>query len=323
MRIFDLHCDTVTCTVTYSRGKTGIFNNGGHIDIQKLRAGGALCQSFAIFVPSGEHALKHGFNDDGREFFETAYGYYQVELEKNREYIAPALCGGDISANRKKGKISALLTVEDAALVQDDLCALDYLYSKGVRMIAPLWNKENCFGYPCSDDEELTARGLKPFGIEALGRMNELGIIMDVSHLSDGGFKDVYRHSKKPFVASHSNARALCPHRRNLTDEMLKMIGDSGGVVGVNFLWEFLNEKSAGKTRIEDIVRHAVYIRGKAGADALAFGSDFDGIDGELEFGDYSGFDMIIDALSKALTAEEIEKMCGKNALRVLKDCID
>ena len=165
-------------------------------------------------------------------------------------------------------------------------------------------------------------KGLKPFGIDAVAHMNELGVLIDVSHLSDGGFYDVARYSEKPFIASHSCCRALCDHPRCLTDEMLHILGDAGGVCGVNFYSFFLKEGSR-DTTIELVVRHMLHIRDTAGIDALCFGSDFDGIGGcTLEFRDYSGFPRILNAMERHFSGGEIEKICRGNALRILCDVV-
>lgn len=149
--------------------------------------------------------------------------------------------------------------------------------------------------------------------------MNELGIIIDVSHLSDGGVRDVAELSRKPFVASHSCARALCDHSRCLSDDLLRLIGESGGVIGVNFFGIFLRRDSE-VTLIEDIVRHVLHIRDKAGIGALAFGSDFDGISSRLEFDDYSGMPLLAAALERYLTPREMDMICSGNALRVMRE---
>ena len=162
-------------------------------------------------------------------------------------------------------------------------------------------------------------RGLKPFGEEVVAKMNELGMIIDTSHLSEGGFYDVAKLSKQPFVASHSCARALCNHRRNLTDDQLKTLGNAGGVVGVNFYNYFLKEDSEYAT-IEQIIDHLVYMKDKAGIDALGFGSDFDGIEDNGELVNYSGFTRLLSAMEKKFTDDEIDKICSLNALRIIKD---
>ena len=154
-----------------------------------------------------------------------------------------------------------------------------------------------------------------------LEEMNNLGMIADVSHLSDRGFWDVAGHSKKPFVASHSNARALCDVPRNLTDEMLRALGEKGGVAGLNFASFFLVPGSS-HTKISDLLRHAKYMADKAGIDAVGLGSDFDGIRSTLEFKDYTGMPMIAEALHTVFTAAEVDKITHENALRVLQACI-
>ena len=157
-----------------------------------------------------------------------------------------------------------------------------------------------------------------------LERMNEMGMIIDVSHLSDGGVYDCIRQSSVPIVASHSNARALCPHPRNLTDEMLHALGEKGGVVGVNFYSPFLKER--GGADISDIARHAAYMTDKAGEDAVALGSDLDGFDkDDLPDGINGIQDMggLWAAFEKAdITPRQIEKIMYKNAMRVLGEVL-
>jgi membrane dipeptidase len=188
-------------------------------------------------------------------------------------------------------------------------------------MIGLTWNYENCIGYPCKDDPKEHMLGLKPFGIEAVQRMNELGIMIDTSHLSEGGFWDVVKHSSKPFMASHSCARALRDHRRNLTDEQLRALAEKGGICGVNFYSAFLHT-DGDLTKIDDIVRHMVYIANKAGIETVAMGSDFDGIDNPQELKNYAGMPLLVDALGKHFSADQIDKICSGNALRIMKDCI-
>ena len=197
---------------------------------------------------------------------------------------------------------------------------LDEFYKKGVRLMSLTWNYENSVAYPNSDDPEIMKKGLKPFGIETVERMNEMGMIVDISHLSDGGIYDVFKYTKKPIVASHSNARGCCNHRRNLTDDMLRLLGENGGLTGLNYCAPFMSAEAEKNnlTTCEDIVRQALYIKNKAGIDALAFGSDFDGIGNELDFGDYSGMPKVIEALEKHFTPDEIDKICWKNAYRVI-----
>lgn len=312
MRYVDMHCDTIT--VLKADGE-GLFANKHHIDIEKLKKNDALLQCFAIFVSMIDEDTVLT-TAETYDYFNECLQYYLQELNKNREFIAPVKCYSDIMANKEAGKISAMLTLEDGAPIGGKIERVKELYDKGVRLITLTWNFENSLAYPNG-----TNLGLKPFGFETLEEMNRLGIIADVSHLSDQGFWDVASHSAKPFVASHSNARALCGMSRNLTDEMLHALGEKGGIAGINFYSKFLQEDSM-HTRVEDIVRHARYMADKAGVDAVALGSDFDGIDCGLEFHDYSGMPRIEEALNMVFTASEVDKITHENALRVLKECL-
>ncbi len=315
MNIIDLHCDTVLLCFTEHRD---LRSAGGHIDLRKLKAGGCLAQCFAVFVPTQDSAVHYlGRIVDPWDLYRQMTAAYRELLSGASDVIRPALSAGEVLENSRKGFLSSILTIEDAVELEGKLERLDALYADGVRMIALTWNYENCVGYPNSPDPALHCRrGLKPFGFEAVERMNELGIIVDVSHLSEAGFYDVARRSKKPFIASHSGCRALKDHPRNLTDDQLRAIGDSGGVVGVIFNDVFLSDRG-GTTEIGDVVRHVLHVRDHAGMDSIAFGSDFDGIGSRLAFQDYSGFPMILRALERHFTDDEIDRISHGNFLRV------
>lgn len=315
MRFIDLHCDTI---MNFYLQGFKLAENPGHIDMSKLEQGEALAQCFAIFVPTNDIAREEKVTATPYEYFTKAFDVYQQELAANAARIAPAFTAEDIRKNQKDGKISAILTLEDSAHIDGKMERVDELREKNVRIASLTWNYENSIAYPNSRDKAIMEKGLKPFGIDAVRHMCELGIIIDVSHLSDGGFYDLLKYTDKPFVATHSCARALCDHTRNLTDDMLKKLGERGGIVGVNFCSSFLRENS-NYTSIEDVVTHLKYMGDKAGIDALALGSDFDGIGSQLEFKDYSGMPRIADALSKHFTASQVDKICFGNALRVLE----
>ena len=197
---------------------------------------------------------------------------------------------------------------------------LQEYYDKGVRMLRLTWNFANCFGYPNSPDATIMKKGLSAFGKEAVEEMNRLGMIVDVSHLSDGGFWDVVSISKKPFVASHSDARALCNHTRNLSDKMIRAVGEAGGVIGMNQCPEFLYPDSR-ENRIEDMVKHLLHIRNVGGREVAALGSDFDGITGRFAIEGPHQYQKLAGALAKAgLSGEEIDEIFFKNVERVIKD---
>ena len=316
--IIDLHCDTASEMLD---GRS-LYQNDGMVSIEKLKSGGVFCQFFAMYINMADHASP----SDGYEHLKKMHSNFMKELEHNGEHIALAKTASEISAICEVGKIAAgkivaVLTIEEGGVLDGKIERLDELYRMGVRLITISWNNENCLCSPHSPMSELMNRGLKPFGIEAVKRMEELGIIVDVSHLSDGGFWDVAKISKKPFVASHSNAHCLCGHTRNLTDDMLKALADAGGVTGINFYHKFLGSDETGS--IAQMVSHIKHIRKVAGIDILAMGSDFDGFKGPCGLLDCSQFPHLTDALSKAgFHDDEIEKICWKNALRVIQQAL-
>lgn len=317
MGIIDLHCDTMLdCFLEGDRLRDG----SGHLNLEKMKKAGGTAQCFAVFLATQDAAERMGISTEPYQLFQDIYACYMEQLKANGDMIAPAFSAEDVERNREKGLLSAVLTVEDCVLLDGKIERVDELAEKGVRMAGLIWNYENSLGFPNSDDPEIHKMGLKPFGIEAVERMNEKGIIVDVSHLSEGGFYDVARHGKKPFIASHSCAGALCSHSRNLTDDQLRIIGETGGVAGVNFYSSFLTEDSD-YTTVSRIAEHAVYMANKAGIEAVALGSDFDGIGCELEMGGYEGYPMIICELQKHFSDDDVERIAERNFLRVMKEC--
>ncbi|NCB41237.1 MAG: membrane dipeptidase [Clostridia bacterium] len=319
IKIIDMHCDTLLeCYIK----QTSLRNGDAQINLEKLKQGGSLAQCFAIFVVSNDAAERNKIALNPYDFYKEMLALFRREVEKNSDLILQALCVEDILRNERQNKLSAILTIEDAVPLDGKIERVDEFFDDGVRMMSLTWNYENSLAYPNHTSSCLHEKGLKPFGFEVVERMNELGMIVDVSHLSEGGFDDVSQVAQKPFVASHSCARALGSHQRNLTDRQLKVLGEQGGMVGINFCAEFLEDGSTFSS-IKNIVKHLVYIKDKAGIDALGWGSDFDGIEGNvLEYKNYAGFPMILNELSKHFSEAEIDKINSKNFLRVFKDNI-
>lgn len=318
MRFVDLHCDSIL--EIYTRKKE-LADLSGHINLEKLRQGEVLMQCFAAFIATHDCAERNGVTVGAYELFCSMADIFDRQMALYPDVLAPVRAYADVEKNRAAGKISALLTVEDAVPLEGKIERVDEMYARGVRMAALLWNYENSLGFPNSMDASAHARPLKPFGREVVERMNELGMIVDVSHLSEGGFWDVADISRKPFIASHSCARALCGHSRNLTDAQLRAVAEHGGVVGVNFYSAFLNGRED-YTPNADIIRHMDYIRQKAGIETVALGSDFDGIDCALELGDCAGLPRLAEAMEGVFTADEIDRIASGNALRVLRDTL-
>lgn len=314
MRIIDMHCDTLI--EGWRKPERSFYDGDTSINLKLLKENGSLLQFFAMYLSRNEMKTM-----DSYDILKGIYGYYQTQMEKYSDIIKPVYSAQDVLENEKKGLLSSLLTVEDGVFIDGKIERVQEVYDMGVRLITLMWNFENSVGFPCSDDPEAHLKGLKPFGIEVVEKMNELGIIIDVSHMSEGGFYDVARYSKKPFVASHSCARALCNHRRNLTDDQLKTLGNAGGIAGVNFECSFLKEGSNCAT-YDQIIEHLLYMKDKAGIDAVGFGSDFDGIEDNGELVNYSGFKTLLERMEGKFTYDEIDKICRGNALRVIKDVI-
>ena len=318
MRFVDLHCDSILEIYTK---KKDLADLAGHINLEKLCRGGVLMQCFAAFIATYDCAERNGIHVGAYELFCAMADIFDRQMALYPDVLAPARSYADVVKNRAEGKISALFTVEDAVPLEGKIERVDEMYARGVRMAALLWNYENSLGFPNSPDAREHAKPLKPFGREAVERMNELGIIVDVSHLSEGGFWDVADISRKPFIASHSCARALCDHSRNLTDAQLRAVAEHGGIVGVNFNSGFLNGRED-YTPNADIIRHMDYIRQKAGIESVALGSDFDGIDCALELRDCAGLPSLAGAMESVFTDDEIDLISSKNALRVLRDTV-
>lgn len=312
LRYIDLHADTVT-KLAYPRHDLG--DDKYMVSVDSMLHGGALVQCFSAFVPTG--LFPKLFHDTlVWNTFNSIADKKDGVLEKHADVLKPILSPGDVD----ESKIGVLFTIEDAGVIGSDLDKLRKAHERGVMIASLTWNHENSLAYPNSKNSDMMNRGLKPFGVEAVEEMQRLGIIVDVSHLNDGGFRELTKISRKPFIATHSNARAVTNHQRNLTDDMLKALADQGGVTGLNFCPQFLRENSK-ESRIEDMVRHVLHIRNVAGADVLAVGTDFDGIDGELEVGTPAKMPQLFDALSLAgLTDDELEKMAYSNFMRVFRE---
>ena len=307
MKMFDLHCDTIT---GLGRSSASLRENDMHIDLMKLQKADTLAQCFAIFVHQ-KWCEKSGISP--YEYYRSMRDVFYREMKANADMIAPAYCSADILENDRKGLMSGILTIEAGEPLEGKTERVEEFRKDGVRMITLTWNFENEIGF-----SNKTGGRLKPKGREIVDAMNALGVLIDVSHLSDEGFWDVVELSggKNPVVASHSDARALCPHSRNLTDEMLRALGNTGGIVGVNYCADFLCENS-NDALMEDVLRHTLHLIDKAGVDHVAFGSDYDGIGSTLEWKDASGTPELLDYLHRKIHWDDLEKITHKNALRV------
>jgi membrane dipeptidase len=300
-----------------SKEQTNLKENNFHVDLNKLKKANSIAQFFALFVDIND-AKKKG-EEPFQKFLKMADRFYK-EIENNTDEIEIAKNYRDMQQNIKNGKISAFLTIEGGGALQGSLSNLRNAYRLGVRLITLTWNYPNEIAFP-NWDETYSNEGLTPLGKEIIKEMNRLGMIIDVSHLSDQGFYDVARLSSKPFVASHSDARAMQYHARNLSDDMIKVLAEKGGVMGINFCIPFLGDVKV--SRVEDMVRHIKHIKNVGGIDVVSMGTDFDGIGGKLEISNIGEMDKLLSALEKdGFTQDEIEKMFYKNTERVIKEVL-
>jgi|SRR5690625_301992 len=326
MKYIDLHADTILPLLLQGEDSSLYENSRTHVDLKGLQEGKAFAQSFAIWLPNSDvdilgidPAFAPTNQEEDVDYIKRAVRRLRHEVEEHSKIIAWANNATEMRENEVTGKISAILTLEDARAVNNSLENIDVLAEEGFQMVGILWNQENCFGFPNSFNARENQRGLKKFGIEAIRYMEELDILTDVSHLNEGGITDVLNHSNHPVVASHSNARELANHPRNLTDEHIKGIAESGGVIGLCFAPPFLRD-AAEDSSIEDMVRHLNHLLDKGGEDVLAIGTDFDGTSGNFEIGFPSEMPKLFERLEQEKwPMERIEKFAYKNALRVFE----
>ncbi len=326
-----MHCDTI-CVLQEAGNEESLYDNPFGVSIKKMKQAGTMVQFFACFVQAGKYAGRflRGKGVISTEAWERAYetvpGMMQrIRREERNEFRLAVSCK-EILANNRKGILSGIATVEEGGVLNGRMERLEELYQWGVRLLTLTWNYENCLGYPNSRKREEMCQGLKPFGIEVVEQMNVLGMLVDVSHLSDGSFWDCMQSSSVPIVASHSNARALCDHPRNLTDEMLRALSEKGGVAGLNFYPSFLR-KEAQKVTVADLARHASHMIRVAGEDVVAIGTDFDGFEPEEMEQSYIShigeIDKVREAMKKeGITERQIDKIWSGNIWRVMTEVL-
>ncbi len=325
--VIDLHCDTIPNM--YAEKKEGkeisLLSRSGMIDLEKMKAGGYWCQCFSLFTNLGT-LREHG--EEPFDHVDRLSDFWRQEIGRYPAQIRQVTSAREIEENAKAGILSAMMTVEEGAVYEGKIENLYALYEKGVRMSTLTWNFPNELGYPNPE----FAPGVRPIpdtvhGLTDMGRcfveeMERLGVIIDLSHLNDAGIRDVLDMTKGPVIASHSNARALCPHLRNLTDENLRRIGEKGGVIGINYLVDFL-EEGVTIARVDRMAEHMVYIRNLAGIEAVALGSDFDGFEEPCELTGADRLPLLAQAMERrGFKAGEIEKVFSGNALRVFRDVL-
>ena len=311
--VFDLHCDTALALLGDHFDKIdSLRSNNLHVDLERAKKLPGYAQCFACYT-SPLQQLPASLSVIG--LFERELAAVLQETEQNSDCIRLAYSAKQIRENAEKGLMSALLTIEGPAGFDYNDALLEDLYKIGFRMTTLGWNEEN----PLTGSH-VTGGGLTEQGREYVKEAQRLGMIVDVSHISDAGFWDIMEIAEKPVVASHSNSRSLCNHPRNLTDEMYLALCKTGGTVGVNLYTEFLGESAT----IDTVCDHIFRFLDLAGDDChVSLGSDFDGIDSLPEgVSGVQDYPLLAERLSqRGLSDVSILNIFWNNALGVIERC--
>ena len=293
----DMHCDSITVCC---EGGGNMYDFAGQINLIKLKKARCKAQCFSIFT-QGENAAEN---------FERFSAFYNAFLNSSRD-IVPVTHFSDIISANKNGQTAAILTVENLGFLKGQVQKIPALKAMGVMMASLTWNHINAFAYPCGTGGALTNKGKL-----AVEELNAQKVIIDISHLSDGGIDEVLNISKSAVVASHSNCRAVQNNARNLTDGQIKRLANSGGVAGLNFCRNFI-----GGDPFEGLYLHYKHMVKVGGEDLPAIGSDFDGIPPYPEICDCTKVSKLLDYFSyRGVKIDALEKLAYKNFYRVFEE---
>jgi membrane dipeptidase len=323
--VVDTHCDTLKCLMPMftlprnsqwddrSQVGMGVRSDLGHIDIPRLIEGGVDCQVFALSSirdRTRPYAL--------RTAMEMIDIFYQ-ECEKHQTLITPVTTHDGILKANEEGKVAAMLSIEGADVIEGKIGLLRVFHRLGVRMVGLVHSLRNELADGVADRR--TEGGLSELGVQAVEELDRLGVLIDVSHLSDTGFWDLVDVTKGPVMASHSNARAVSNHPRNMTDKMIEAMADRGGVMGMNFAPSFVHPTHA---TVQGVVDHIDHIVGLVGPDHVGLGSDFDGIPyTPTGLEDVTRMPNITAELVKrGYSEEDTKKILGGNHLRLIKEVV-
>ena len=317
MFVLDSHCDTPT---QIFRGRDlAKDNDKAHVDFPKIKRGGVDGAFFALYIPAdmeGEAAYEHA---------NKLYSCVVDTLAANPDKAAFAVTEKQAYDNKAKGLFSVFLGLENGSPIGTSLDRLHEFYDKGVRYLTLCHTKDNEICDSCASSVK-TWHGLSPFGKELVAEMNRLGMLVDVSHISDEAFYDVLKYSTRPVVATHSCCRALTNHPRNMTDDMIRALAEKGGVIQINFYPLFLDESfpeadmlTAPRPSYKMIVDHIDHVVELVGIDHVGIGTDFDGIDVTPEgLENASMMPALFEELrSRGYSDEDIEKIASRNFFNV------
>jgi membrane dipeptidase len=307
--VIDGHCDSIGDQLENGRW-LGERSAKGHVDLPRLREGGITAQFFACYVPTPYQ--RHGATVHALERLDQILRL----ADQLPDQLLIAHKASDIRRAKTEGKTAAIAGLEGAEALDGSIAVLRQFYRLGVRNLGLAWNHRNaaCDGV----GESRTGGGLTQFGVKVVEECNRLGMLLDVSHLSPAGLDDVLNSSLQPVIASHSNARGLADHQRNLTDAQLEAIAMRGGVIGVTFVDGFLNAKLPHRATMDDVINHVEYMLKRVGPDSVALGSDFDGCTTPADIPDATVYPRITaKLLDRGHSPDVVRKIIGGNWLRV------
>lgn len=312
--IMDGHCDTLEYIADGKR-RLGDKGKGGHLDLPRMVQAGVGSQIFAVYV-SDSYLPGAGI----RRALSMVDAMHR-EVSENADRFGLALCGDDVRRLNGQGKVAGFLSLEGAEALDGSIAALRCFYRLGVRLMGLTWSRRNEVADGCY--EERTGSGLTRFGEEVVREMDRLGMVVDVSHLSEASFWDLMKVSGRPVIASHSNCRALCDHRRNLTDDQARAIASKSGVICITFVGAFLGED---RRTLNGVLDHIDHFADLIGPDHVGVGSDFDGMDDESlpqDIRDVTALPSIAAGLTgRGYSSEEVKGIMGANLLRVVESVI-
>ncbi len=308
--LFDLHNDVLERIYYSDPGyHLGDYHTYFHTDIPRMKLGGVNYQFFVAWVSSSDAAYYQSAL--------TMIANFKNEISLNTDDITQARTADEALSLKNENKIAAILCVEGGHVIENDINKVDSLYALGMRYLTITWNNSTNWAVSAQDARSAT-EGLSEFGKQVIRRLDSLGVIIDISHVGIKTIEDILATSRNPVIASHSGARKLYDHYRNLTDDQIIGIANSGGVIGVVFYYPFLSGNSRSITQVVD---HIDYIKNLVGIDHVALGSDFDGISSMITgLEDVSKFpNLTLELLKNGYTRPDIEKILGGNAMRVFK----
>jgi membrane dipeptidase len=307
MRIIDLHCDVVCKMLEYPGLRFSSPDHRLDVTVPRLKSGGVALQVFALYLP-----------DELPKTPETAFRaaeLYWSEVVAHPDII-PVTRSSDLERlSEETGKIGAILSLEGVDALQGNFWALRLLHRLGLRLLGPTWNHAN---WACDGAGEPRGGGLTRAGKQLVSECEKLGILLDVSHLSDRGFWDLAAVAQRPFFASHSNARTITNRARNLTDDQIRAIIAVDGIIGITFVPAFLTDHQT--AAIDDVLRHVEHICSLGGEKHIAFGSDFDGIDRHVANLEHPGkYPALRQALLARYPEDLVRGFLFENACRFLQ----